>query len=100
MSQWDLLSIAMHCVREVQKKENVWCDSFKAVNMHPHHTLQLKGWLQKIEKVLIKGEQYSVEGHITPISLLPVWYQNWPAEKKKLAMATLTKEVGGALRLA
>jgi hypothetical protein len=37
--------------------------------MHPHHTLQLKGWLQKIEKVLIKGEQYSDEGHITPIRL-------------------------------
>ena len=94
MSQWDLLSIATHCVREVQKKGNVWCDSFKAVNMHPHHTLQLKGWLQKIEKVLIKGEQYSDEGHITPISLLPVWYQNWPAEKKKLAIATID-EGGG-----
>jgi len=94
MTQWDLLLLSVHCVREVMKTGNVWKDSFKAVNMHPNHTLPLKAWLKKLEPVLRKGKQCGDEGDTSPESVLPDWHKKWPQEKKDLAMRTID-EGGG-----
>lgn len=74
MDQWDLLLIALHCSKVLRRRQNVWIDSFKAVNMHPDHRLDVEGWLKKISDFLARGSAYADEGKILPADVLPEWY--------------------------
>lgn len=59
--------------------------------MHPDYRLSFDAWIQKISDFITRGGSYEDEGEITPASLLPDWYRNWPPERKRVAKALIDK---------
>ena len=57
MNQWILIAIAIDA-QNVIKKE-VWIDSFKKVNMHPHTRVSFDKWLEVLDKRgFLSAEQF------------------------------------------
>lgn len=90
-SQPELVAVAIHTYKHVRDKykgkRNVWFKSFKASNLHPFHRVGLSDWIVKIKSFLDAGSTFIDEGDVTPRSLLPEWYIQWPADRKREALA-------------
>ena len=48
MNQWILIAIAIDSQNRIKKE--VWIDSFKKVNMHPHTRVSFDKWLKVLDK--------------------------------------------------
>ena len=48
MNQWILIAIAIDAQNRIKKE--VWIDSFKKVNMHPHTRVSFDKWLEVLDK--------------------------------------------------
>ena len=96
VDQWDLLAVALHCLRELMKRPRVVVDSFKACNLKPSCRVDLAGWLEKVKWALVGGAKYKDEGVVTPRMLLPGWYTNLTDEVRSSAMGIVERGAGWA----
>ena len=55
ISQWHLIGIL--CVGIKYCKETTWVNSFKTVNIHPHHCFSFEEWVHCISSYLKTGEK-------------------------------------------
>ena len=86
VDQYGLLLIALGGIRRLKEDPDIIRSSFKSVNMLFSCRLGLEQWLKKISGFLIGGAKFQDEGVVTPRSLLPEWYTQWPEERKQGAL--------------
>ena len=55
ISQWHL--IVMFCVDMNYRKAKTWFNSFKTVNIHPHHCFSFEEWVHCIISVIRTGKK-------------------------------------------
>ena len=81
----------LHCVTQCVAHPlcgSAWENSFKQVNMHPHHRLSFEDWVAKlVEKgVLQSGSTFTPENAIDKFWLLPdFWIGMTPIERRGVA---------------
>ena len=72
IDQWVLVLVGLSMIRDCDSRD-VWESSFIAVNMHPHHRVNLEDWLEKIAPDVRAAAKFEKE-HVDYNSLLPrVW---------------------------
>ena len=76
ISQWHLIGIL--CVGIKYCKETTWVNSFKTVNIHPHHRVSFEEWVHSISSHLRTGEHNFYCTHQDS------YYDAYPAVWKKM----------------
>ena len=96
VGQWDLLAVALHCLRELTKRPRVVVDSSKACNPKPSCRVDLAGWLKKAEWALVGGAKCETEGTVTPLMLLLGWCTSLTDEGRTATTGVVGRGAGWA----
>ena len=86
---WQLVHVALAAVRELDAQ--LWIDSFRKVNLHPHHRVDFAEWCKTIDHYLQGGQSFKVEAQLDEYALLPSFWHGMEPEEKKLAMSILER---------
>ena len=84
--QWGLVHCGLVAIRHSKKNNNIWIDSFRAVNLDPTCQMPFLDWIKKIEPFLYAEDSFKSDDPdvIDEYLYLPnFWHAMLPQEKKQ-----------------
>ena len=89
---WQLVLVGLACVRDL--KSETWIESFKAVNLHPHHRVPFEDWCKRIAHHLQGGQSFKSEKVLDTYLMLPSFWHGMEIAEKKSAVSILATHEG------
>ena len=89
---WQLVLVGLACVRTLEPE--TWIESFKIVNLHPHHRVPFADWCTRIAHHLQGGLTFKSEQVLDSYLMLPSFWHGMETAEKKSALSILTANKG------